>query len=118
MFGNAPWTHTGVCQQCDGGKVEREGEDRGDLLERAALGSGFAGIRWGSGCRYYPIVVMADCRSTADDVCRAFSVAVLEAVTLDSIDSTGPVVTFDDIGGQETAKRELEALEFICKREK
>ena len=41
----------------------------------------------------------------------------LEAVTVDAKNSIASPVTFDDIGGQETAKRELlEALEFINNR--
>jgi cell division protease FtsH len=43
----------------------------------------------------------------------------LETLTLDARDPVESMVTFDDIGGQETAKRELlEALEFINNREK
>ena len=91
--------------------------------KEAALGSGFAlvialGI-WGVDIT--PIVVMAGLAVLLQMMFagRFFSSRKLEAVTLDARDSTGPVVTFDDIGGQETAKRELlEALEFICNREK
>lgn len=43
----------------------------------------------------------------------------LEAITLDEHDAVKSMVTFDDIGGQESAKRELlEALEFMNSREK
>ncbi len=43
----------------------------------------------------------------------------LEALTVDAKNSIDAPVTFDDIGGQETAKRELlEALEFINNKEK
>ena len=43
----------------------------------------------------------------------------LETLTLDGRNPAEPIVTFDDIGGQETAKRELlEALEFINNQEK
>jgi len=47
----------------------------------------------------------------------AFWNGKLEAVTVDAKNSIASPVTFDDIGGQETAKRELlEALEFINNR--
>ena len=88
-----------------------------EALAGAGIGAVVALAVWGVDVT--PILVMAGLVILMQTMLtgRLTGGRKLEAVTVDAKNSIASPVTFDDIGGQETAKRELlEALEFINNR--